>query len=149
MLAIHNRALTQEQITQNYQSGVGEKFFMLFGVSHLMDNDDPDTSDDFIYFEAGQFDSYSYLFSDARFVSLDEDIQLDNIPLKGMKIAINGQEVEVGQVYQNLDLTLNNEDYSSASGQILSGLGTIVPIDKAADEDEIFLSFTEIGSLSA
>ncbi|WP_197472841.1 LamG domain-containing protein, partial [Oleiphilus sp. HI0123] len=32
MLAIHSRALTQEQITQNYNSGVGEKFYMLFGV---------------------------------------------------------------------------------------------------------------------
>lgn len=148
MLAIHSRALTQEQITQNYNSGVGEKFYMLFGVSHLVDTDDPDTADDFIFFEASQFDSFSYLFSDARFVSLNDNVELDDITLRGMKIAINGQEVNVGQVYQNLNISLNDEDYVAGNGQVLSNLGTIVPLDKAADEDEFFLSFTEIGSRS-
>ena len=36
LVAIHNRALTLEQIQQNFQAGVGEKFFMLFGISHLV-----------------------------------------------------------------------------------------------------------------
>lgn len=148
MLAIHDKALSPEQITQNYESGVGEKFYMLFGISHLIDSQDPNTADDFIFFEASQFDSYSYLFSDARFISLNDNVQLDNIPLRGMKIAINGQEVNVGQVYQNLDTTLNDDNYVAGSGLSLSSLGTIVPLDRAADEDEFFLSFMEIGNQS-
>ena len=35
MVAIHNRALTPTQIQQNFDAGVGEKYFMLFNVSHL------------------------------------------------------------------------------------------------------------------
>jgi hypothetical protein len=148
MLAIHNKALSQEQITQNYTSGVGEKFYMLFGISHLIDTDEPNTADDFIFFEASQFDNYSYLFSDARFVSLNDNVQLDDIPLRGMKIAINGQEVNVGQAYQNLNLTLSNDRYLTGTGQALSPLGTIVPLDKSAEADEFFLSFMEIGTHS-
>ena len=35
LVAIHNRALTLQQIQQNFEAGVGEKFFLLFGVEHL------------------------------------------------------------------------------------------------------------------
>ena len=38
MVAIHNRALTPTQIQQNFDAGVGEKYFMLFNVSHLVPN---------------------------------------------------------------------------------------------------------------
>jgi hypothetical protein len=33
LAAVHRRALTQEQITQNFDVGVGEKFFLLFDIS--------------------------------------------------------------------------------------------------------------------
>ena len=36
MVAIHNRALTPTQIQQNFEAGVGEKYFMLFSVAHLL-----------------------------------------------------------------------------------------------------------------
>ncbi len=36
LVAIHNRALTPAQIEQNFEAGVGEKYFMLFNVSHLV-----------------------------------------------------------------------------------------------------------------
>ena len=36
IVAIHNRALTPTQIQQNFDAGVGEKYFMLFNVSHLV-----------------------------------------------------------------------------------------------------------------
>ena len=35
LVAIHNRALTPAQIKQNFDAGVGEKFFLMFNVSHL------------------------------------------------------------------------------------------------------------------
>ncbi|NND64568.1 MAG: LamG domain-containing protein, partial [Gammaproteobacteria bacterium] len=36
MVVVHNRIMTQEQITQNFDAGVGEKFFLLFNVSDLV-----------------------------------------------------------------------------------------------------------------
>ncbi|MEL7449369.1 MAG: LamG domain-containing protein, partial [Pseudomonadota bacterium] len=33
LVAVHNRVLTEEQILQNFEAGVGEKFFLLFSVA--------------------------------------------------------------------------------------------------------------------
>ena len=37
LVAIHNRALNLQQIQQNFEAGVGEKFFLLFGVEHIIE----------------------------------------------------------------------------------------------------------------
>ncbi len=66
LVAIHNRALTPEQIQQNFDAGVGQKFFLMFGVEHLTN-----INDSFVVFEAAQFDSYGYLFRKPFFISLD------------------------------------------------------------------------------
>jgi len=142
MVAIHNRALTPAQISQNYNVGVGEKFFLLFSVSHLTN-----TPESFVVFEASQYDSFSYLFSNPYFVSLDSTATFSNIPLKGMKLGINGQEAPVGQAFAHVDVTLNDSDYAAGGNkQVLSTLGTIIPLDKGADSDEFFLSFDQIGT---
>ena len=59
MVAIHNRTLTAEQILQNLDVGVGEKFFLLFYVGDLTIG----SVEPYILFEVSQFDSYSYLFN--------------------------------------------------------------------------------------
>jgi len=142
MVAIHNRALTPAQISQNYNVGVGEKFFLLFSVSHLTN-----TPQSFVVFEASQYDSYSYLFSNPYFISLDSTATFSNIPLKGMKLGINGQEAPVGQAFAHVDVTLNDSAYSAGGNkQVLSTLGTIIPLDKGANVDEFFLSFNQIGT---
>ena len=66
LVAIHNRALTQDQIQQNFAAGVGERYFMLFNVSHLVT-----VPQSYIMFEASQLDSYAYLFTKPTFISLD------------------------------------------------------------------------------
>ncbi len=66
LVAIHNRALNLEQIQQNFEAGVGEKFFMLFGISHLVD-----VPKAYVMFEAQQYDSSGYLFNNPKFISLD------------------------------------------------------------------------------
>ncbi len=68
LAAIHNRALTLQQVQQNFEAGVGEKFFMLFGISHLVS-----VPRAYILFEAQQYDSSGYLFNNPKFVSLDAD----------------------------------------------------------------------------
>jgi Concanavalin A-like lectin/glucanases superfamily len=142
MVAVHNRVLTQEQITQNYNVGVGEKFFLLFSIS-----DQIDVNEAYVVFEVSQFDSFSYLFSDPFFVTLDAEETVSNIPLSGMKLGINGKEATVGQAYKNLSLALDSSAFVEGR-QTLSDIGTIINLELGADSDEFFLSFETLGTES-
>lgn len=141
LVAIHNRALNLQQIQQNFEAGVGEKFFLLFGVSHLID-----VPKAYIMFEAAQYDSYSYLFNNPKFISLEADAMPGNIPLKGMRIGVNGAEAHVGQAYRLLDTTINDSQYSAATGQLLSSVGTIIPVEQGPTADQFFLCFDALGT---
>jgi mono/diheme cytochrome c family protein len=136
MVAIHNRVLTPEQIQQNLDVGVGEKFFLLFSIADVIG-----VPDSYILFEVSQFDSYSYLFNTPIFISLDDQAQVNNVPLIGMQIGINGGLADVGQAYATLNTTLNDPQ-----GQILSSLGTVVPLENGPAVDEFFLAFDQLGS---
>lgn len=133
MLAIHNRVLEPGQIQQNFDAGVGQKFFMLFSISHLVD-----TPESYIVFEVSQFDSYAYLFDQPYYVSLESGVSVAPFPIMGMRIGINGREASSGQSYIAVDTNV------SASGQTLSELGTVIALEKGAEQDEFFLSFEQI-----
>ncbi|MGD8910700.1 MAG: LamG domain-containing protein, partial [Chromatiales bacterium] len=107
LLAIHNRAMTESQIQQNLAAGVGEKYFLLFDVSSLVE-----ASQSYVLFEVSQYDNYSYLFRDPRFINLDESYTPGTIALEGMRIGINGKEASMGQCYTNLVTTINDADYT-------------------------------------
>lgn len=141
LLAIHNRALTPEQISQNFDVGVGERYFLMFNVS-----DHVGLSDAYIVFEVSQYDSYSYLFDDPFFIVLDSSVEPDAIPMQGVRIGVNGRQVEIGQAYSNLDVNINSTDYATESLQRLSSLGTIVPLEKGPELDEFFLTFETLGA---
>ena len=143
MVVIHNRALTPAQITQNFEAGVGERFYMLFSVAHLIN-----VPQSYLLFEASQFDSYSYLFNKPAFISLDGSQDPDQIHIKGVRIGVNGAEAKVGQAYSPLDRTVTAAVYEPATGFGLSGIGTVVALDKGPASDEFFLTFEEIGSNS-
>ena len=141
LVAIHNRALTPAQINQNFDAGVGEKYFLLFSVTELVG-----IPDSFILFEVSQFDNYSYLFNKPVFISLDPGAAPANIPLAGMRIGINGKEAATGQAYSNLDTEIDSAFYDPVLGQSLSDLGTVIALEKGADDDEFFLTFEVLGS---
>ncbi len=141
LLAIHNRALTEEQIRQNYDAGVGEKYYLLFNVSEHVGIDDA-----YVVFEVSQYDSYAYLFNKPFFVILNKDTSPGSIPIEGLRIGLNGRVVPVGQAYSHLDVTINDADYAAEGRQTLSPLGTVVPLEKGPEGDEFFLSFERIGS---
>jgi hypothetical protein len=141
MVAIHNRALNQEQVVQNFDVGVGEKFFMLFSISHLIDMDDA-----YIVYIVSQFDSYGYLFDQPFFISLNDQNVPDNIDIEKIRIAINGKEAKTGQAYKRLMTQLNAASYNAESGQPVSKLGTIISLEKGAEFDEFFLTFEKIAS---
>ncbi len=141
MVAIHNRALSQPQIQQNFDAGVGERFYLLFSVAHLVN-----IPQSYLLFEVSQFDSYSYLFNKPAFISLDPAVTPDQLRIRGVRIGLNGAEARVGQAYVPLDQTVAAAGYDSTSGYPLSGIGTVVALDKGPATDEFFLSFEQIGS---
>jgi hypothetical protein len=147
LVAIHNRALTLEQIQQNFAAGVGEKFFLLFGIGGV--GGVPANS--YIMFQVEQFDSYSYLFTKPTFINLDAGFTPATIPLKGMRIGINSRLADVGQAYANLDVSVNSTDYDPETGQQLSNIGTVIALENgpnASNADEFYLTFETLGTAS-
>ncbi len=144
MVAIHNRTLTQAQIQQNFEAGVGEKYFMLFSIGHLL----PNEPQAYIMLEASQLDSYGLQFTKPTFISLDPDYTPSDLPLAGIRIGVNGAELHTGQAYVPLDATVGGTNYTAATGQQLSQVGTVAPIDTTVANDVYFLSFERIGALS-
>ena len=146
MVAIHNRTLTQAQVQQNFDVGVGAKFFLLFWVGEHLNEVDTDPKS-FVLIEISQFDSYSYLFDTPTFINLDPGwTPTTPIPIQGMRIGINGKEAGAGQAFASLDTTINTSDYNPQLGQQLSPLGTIIALEKSAASDEFFLTFERIGN---
>jgi hypothetical protein len=141
LVAVHNRALTPEQIEQNYDAGVGERFFLLFNIESLVN-----VPQSYVVFEASQFDSYAYLFKNPFFISLDPAQQPNGIPMRHIRIAVNGAEAPVGQAFARIDTSISSASYSPETGQALATLGTIVPLEKGPEADEFFLTFDTIGS---
>lgn len=137
LVAIHNRALSSAQVQQNMAAGVGEKYFLLFSVAELIEQPEA-----YVMFEAARFDTHSYVFQRPLFIMLGENPPALNIPVQGMRLGINGVESAVGQAYMNLDDTI------TASGQILSRVGTILPLNLGPEGDEFFLSFERLGNHS-
>jgi hypothetical protein len=141
MVAIHNRVLADEQILDNFKASVGEKFILLFSVSDLLG-----LNDAYIGFEASQYDSFSYLFNQPFFISLDDSSAVNGIDIQGIRLGINGREAIVGQAYKNVNQTITDSSYDSAVGQPISALGTIINLEKGPISDEFFLTFEKIGN---
>ncbi|KPJ93142.1 MAG: hypothetical protein AMJ55_08675 [Gammaproteobacteria bacterium SG8_15] len=175
MVAIYNRALTDLEITQNFEAGVGQKFHLLFKVGHLSP-DLPETS--YIWFEVAEFDDYSYSFINPSFIVLDP---ADGSPLtpssislniQGMRIGVNGTLAPVGQVFMNLnkDITMPNLndagnaryvtlidttsgvtiDGATVDNVPLSATGTIIAKQRgpnADPPDQFYLAFKKFGDI--
>ncbi len=141
LAAVHSRALNATQVRQNFDAGVGERYFMLFNVTHLTN-----MAQSYVMFEVSQYDSYGYLFDKPSFISLDPAARPGSLPLKGMRIGMNGTEAKVGQAYVPLDATVNDSNYSPATGQPLASIGTVVPLEKGPDNDQFFLTFERLAA---
>jgi hypothetical protein len=141
MLAIHNRALTAAQVMQNFNAGVGEQYYLLFDVSSLTN-----VQQSYIMMLASLNDNYSYLLTNPTFISLDSSAAPSNIPIQSIRIGINGQEVPVGQTYIPLNSTITAAGYNSKTGEQLSSVGAVVPIENGPAYDQFFLTFAQIGS---
>ena len=142
LVAIHNRALTPTQITQNFEAGVGEKYFMLFNVSHLVD-----VPQAYVMLEASQLDSYGLQFAKPTFISLDPNAPVANLAIEGVRIGLNGSDRHGGQAYSPLVATVG-PTYTPGAGQQMSPIGTVLGLEKGVLDDMFFLSFEKIGTRS-
>lgn len=141
-LGIHKRAMSAADIKTNYQVGVGAKYLLLFNVSSLIG-----TPGSYLVFEVQQFDDYGYLFAKPFFTNLAGTAISADIPLKGIRIGINGEEASTGQVFANLDTKLNSGNMIQGR-QALSSLGTVVELKGGPESDQFFITFDQIGSHS-
>ena len=139
-VAIHDRALTAPQVLQNYNAGVGQRFYLLFNVADVTG-----VSKGYILLTASQYDSASYLFTNPAFISLDPTVTPDGVVVKGMRIGINGTLPAVGQAYSTLNTTVTAANYKS-TGEPLSAVGTVIALQNGPLTDQFFLSFDQLGS---
>ena len=143
LAAVHRRALTVEQINQNFDAGVGEKFYLLFDISERIG---AALQSSYILFEATQYDTYGYLFDKPHFITLDGSTP-EGIAISGIRVAMNGAEVRVGQTYATLNDTLSASEFVEL-GQPLSVLGAVLPLEKGPADDEFFLTFDVLAGAS-
>jgi len=139
-VAIHNRALTAKQIQQNYDAGVGQRFYLLFNVAAVTG-----VSQGYVMFLVSQYDGASYMFTNPTFISLDPTVTPDNIVVKGIRIGINGTIPTVGQAYIPLNTTVTASAYTSL-GEVLSKVGTVIALQSGPLVDQFFLSFDQLGT---
>jgi hypothetical protein len=144
-VAIHSRALTAAQVMQNFNAGVGERYYMLFDVSTVTN-----VSQAYVMFTVSQYDSFGYLFYQPTFISLDPTVtsaNLPSIPVQGIRIGLNGGVPQVGQAYIPLNMTITGANYTSA-GESLSSIGTVIGLQGGPLTDQFFLTFDVLGSHS-
>jgi hypothetical protein len=141
--AIHSRALTPAQVMQNFNAGVGQKYFLLFDISAQTG-----MAQTYIMMQASQYDTYSYLFANPTFISLDPKAAPANIVVKGIRIGVNGVLPTAGQSYATLDATIGPPSYSASGGQVLSTVGAIIAADQGPANDMFFLSFDQLGTFT-
>jgi hypothetical protein len=141
-VAIHSRAMSATQIMQNFNAGVGERYYMLFNVSNVTN-----VSQAYVMFTVSQYDSYGYLFYQPTFISLDSTVtsaNLPSIPLQGMRIGLNGAVPQVGQAYIPLNTTITAANYTP-QGELLSRIGTVIGLQGGPATDQFFLTFDVLG----
>jgi Concanavalin A-like lectin/glucanases superfamily len=144
-VAIHSRSMTPAQVMQNFNAGVGERYYVLFNVSTVTG-----VSQAYVMFTVSQYDSYGYLFYQPTFISLDPTVtssNLPSIPVQGLRIGLNGGVPQVGQAYIPLKTTITPANYT-AQGEVLSSIGTIIGLQGGPTTDQFFLTFDVLGSHS-
>jgi hypothetical protein len=139
-VAIHSRAMTAAEVMQNFNAGVGERYYMLFNVSSVVG-----LAQSYVMFTVSQYDSYGYLFYKPTFISLDSTVTPNNIPVQGMRIGLNGTVPSVGQAYIPLNTTITSANYTP-QGELLSSIGTVIGLQSGPLTDQFFLTFDKLGT---
>ena len=110
------------QIKQNFEAGVGEKFFLMFSVEHSRACRRATWCS-----RRSQFDSYSYLFRKPFFISLDGARNRRDLDMRGIRIGLNGAEAPRRPVVSRTSTReISSVLLRAAAGQRLAELGAVI-----------------------
>lgn len=129
LVAVHAKALTVTEVQQNFAAGTGTLVTMRFDVSSVVGQ----TAH--IELQAAQLDTMGYMFANPMYVS-----DATSIAVKNIRIGVNGAIPVAAQPFRRVDVM------AMQSGELLSPLGAIIPVELGADNDQFHLEFEVLGS---
>jgi hypothetical protein len=130
LLALYQQALTDDEIQQNFEAGVGERRLLRFDVSQWMG---PGNA---VEFTVTDFDSYSYLFCQPTLRSPEPN----GSRIANIQIAVNGELAPSGQGFSTVDTT------ATGTKQELSRQCSIIPKGASGPGgDQFTLIFDHLG----
>ncbi len=128
--AIFNQALTPQQITQNFNADLGQTYLLRFDTSTWVN-----IPGSYIEMEVREFDAFSYLFAKPTFFGTEPF----EIPVKNIRIAVNGQIPVTAQAFINVDTVI------TSTGQLLSPQGSVIAKALGVEQDGFSLAFDVLG----
>jgi len=129
MVAIHNRALTDVQVQQNFDAGLGNFVTLAFDVSNIVG------APAVVQMQASEMDDNAYLFATPTLVTDTPGIQVQNI-----RVAVNNSIPVATQAFRSVNMMVTQ------SGQELSPLGAVIPKDLGPNLDMFHLEFETLGA---
>ncbi len=130
LVAIYKTALTPDQVMQNFDAGVGQKFSMKFDVSSVLEQ-----ADNYIQFEVSELDRYSYLFNKPIFMSATPN----GFRVKNVQVAVNGQIPVAGQTWRNINTSITRKE------QPLFDMAAVISKDAGPETDQFAIVFEILG----
>ena len=130
LVAVYDLALTQAQIEQNFDAGVGKRLIMRFDVSRWAG------AGSFVEFMVSELDAFSYLFCQPTFVSPNAA----GFRVSNLRIAVNGVVPVSGQSFQSVDALV------SEPRQLLSRQCSIIAKDHGAADDLFSVEFESLAN---
>lgn len=129
LLAIYDNALTDAQIQQNFNAGVGKRLVMRFDVAQWAG------AGSFLEFTVTELDDYSYLFCEPTMVTSNPN----SFRVANLRVGVNGQNPVSGQAFVNVDALV------TSSRQKLSSNCSIVPKGTGPASDVFAVEFEVLG----
>jgi len=130
LVAIHNKALTDIEVRQNFDAGAGNLLSMRFDVSSAVGQEA------YIDMQVSQLDANGYLFARPTFVSAATGVAVKNI-----RIGVNGGTPVAAQPFRRVDTVVLQTDTE------LSPQGAIIPVELGPESDQFHLEFEVLGNL--
>jgi hypothetical protein len=133
LVAIYKYALTDAQILQNFNAGVGKRVLMRFDISQWAG------AGAYIEFVVSELDDYSYLFCSPSFHAPN----VTNARVAKLRVLVNGQTPVSGQAFTNVDTVV------TATEQPLSPLCSIIQKDAGPLSDVFTIDFEYLANYLA
>jgi hypothetical protein len=133
LVAIYRYALTDAQIRQNFEAGVGKRILMRFDVSRWAG------AGAYIEFVVSELDDYSYLFCQPSFHSP----AVTNARVGKLRVMVNGQSPVSGQGFVNVDTIV------TSTAQQLSPLCSVILKDGGPQSDVFTIDFEYLAAFQS